>query len=51
MDEFNVITLLTLIRDNMVNDEDKKILQNTIADLIEQNVNSFKIKFGLFIGS
>ena len=48
MDNFEVITLLTILRDEMKHQEDSETIQNTIADLIELNINEVKRKYFIF---
>ncbi len=50
MDGFEIITLLTILRDKIKNDEDSDILQNTITDLIEINTPGFCLKYKIFMG-
>ena len=50
MDGFEIITLLTILRDKMKHKEDSDILQNAISDLIERNVPSFRLKYKIFMG-
>ena len=49
MDNFEVITLLTILRDEMKHQEDSEIIQNTIVDLIEHNIPELKKKYFLFL--
>lgn len=50
MDGFEIITLLSILRDKMKHKEDSDILQNTITDLIEINVPNFRLKYKVFMG-
>lgn len=49
MDNFEVITLRTILRDEMKHQEDSKTIQETIADLIEHNIPELKKKYFLFL--
>ena len=48
MNNFEVITLLTILRDEMKHQEDSEILQNTIVDIIERNIPAVKKKHFIF---
>ncbi len=49
MDNFEVITLLSILRDEMKHQEDSETIQNTIVDLIEHNIPETKKEYFLFI--
>ena len=49
VDNFEVILLLTILRDEMKHQEDSKTIQGTIADLIEHNIPEIKKQYNLFL--
>jgi hypothetical protein len=49
MDGFEIMTLLSILRDKMKHKEDSDILQNAITDLIEINIPNFRVKYKIFL--
>jgi len=49
MDNYEVIVLLSILRDEMKHQEDSKIIHNTITDLLERDTTAVKIKHKVFL--
>ena len=49
MDNYEVIILLSILRDEMKHQEDSNIIQETIVDIIEYDTPEIKKKYNLFL--
>ncbi|MHA1408643.1 MAG: hypothetical protein ACTSSG_14855 [Candidatus Heimdallarchaeaceae archaeon] len=49
MNEYEVVILLALLRDNMKDQDDKAMVHNAFSDYVDLLIPKFKEKYGLFL--